>query len=213
MGLSTLRQHVLLAYANRRVKRHIAELPGIEHHQSDGDSEVFRFPVDRLETVAAILKPKRLKGSARLTAEQLANLQEGRRRLEKQRQESPETVQSRDEGVKPRLSPMSPTQHSLAHLRSQGYLVAIVEHWNSFTKRRNDVFQFADILAVKDGITLAVQTTTRANMAARLSKLTCIAAVGQCIRSGSRVEIHGWAKHKVKRGGTAYRYQLRVVVL
>jgi hypothetical protein len=108
---------------------------------------------------------------------------------------------------------VSPTQRSLSHLRQQGYLVAIVEHWNSFTRRRNDLFQFADLLAVKDGITLAVQTTSGSNMAARLSKLTGIAAVGQCIRAGWRVEIHGWAKHKVKRGGKAYRYELRKVVL
>src|SRR5690242_17262948 len=76
--------NTLLAYANRGVKRHIAGL-GLEHHQTDGDNEVFRFPAERLDEVAAILKPKRLGGSAKLTAEQLANLREGRNRLEKQR--------------------------------------------------------------------------------------------------------------------------------
>ncbi len=80
--------NTLLAYASRGMKRHMAGL-GLERHQWDGDSEVFRFPADLLDTVAAILKPKRLGGSAKLTPEQLANLQEGRELLEKRRQESP----------------------------------------------------------------------------------------------------------------------------
>ena len=86
--------NVLLAYATRGVRRHIAKLAGVEHHQWDDDAEVLRFPVNLLDDVAAILKPKRLQGSAKLTSEQIANLQEGRKRLEKQRQESPETTLS-----------------------------------------------------------------------------------------------------------------------
>ena len=42
---------------------------------------------------------KRLRGSSKLTPEQLANLRDGRKRLEKQRQESPESTQTVDEGV------------------------------------------------------------------------------------------------------------------
>lgn len=53
-GLNTL-----CAYANRGVKRHIGQLAGAVHHQHDGDSEVFRFPIEQLAAVAAILKPKR----------------------------------------------------------------------------------------------------------------------------------------------------------
>jgi len=37
-----------------------------------------RFPLSQLEAVAAILKAKKLRGSTKLTAEQLANLREGR---------------------------------------------------------------------------------------------------------------------------------------
>ena len=32
-------------------------------------------------------------------------------------------------------------------------------------------------------------------------------------KAGWRVEIHGSAKHKVKRGGKAFRYELTVVAL
>jgi hypothetical protein len=49
---------MLLAYCTRGTKRHLARL-GFQHHQTDGNNEVFRFPADRLDEVAAILKPKR----------------------------------------------------------------------------------------------------------------------------------------------------------
>ena len=83
----------LLAYATRGVKRHIAELAGIERHQHDDDAEVFRFPAERLDAVAAILKPKRLPGSAVLTGKQRENLE---RHAFRGGQESPETRQMHD---------------------------------------------------------------------------------------------------------------------
>ncbi len=87
----------LLAYVSSGMKSKIQALGAdIEHHQSDGSNEVFRFPVRLLDEVAAILKPKRLRGSAKLTREQLANLQDGRQRLEKSRLEPPETTPVQD---------------------------------------------------------------------------------------------------------------------
>ena len=63
---------VLLAYASSGVKSKIRALgPDIEHHQSDGNNEVFRFPVELLDEIAAILKPKRLPGRAEPTSDQL----------------------------------------------------------------------------------------------------------------------------------------------
>lgn len=65
----------LLAYATRGVKRHIAGLgPDIQHHQTDGEAEVFKFPVERLDDVAAILKPRRRKT---ISHEHLEALQNG----------------------------------------------------------------------------------------------------------------------------------------
>jgi hypothetical protein len=49
----------LLAYANGGVKRHIRSIAGAVHHQTDGDAEVFRFPLTQLDAVAAILKPRK----------------------------------------------------------------------------------------------------------------------------------------------------------
>ena len=43
----------------------------------------------------------------------------------------------------------SPTQLSLKKLREEGYIVAVVEHWNSFARIRQDLFGFIDLLALK----------------------------------------------------------------
>lgn len=53
----------------------------------------------------------------------------------------------------------SPTQRSLAHLRSLGYRVAVVERWNPHARIRQDLFGVLDLLAVRDGEILGVQTT------------------------------------------------------
>ena len=48
----------LLAYANEGIKRHLVKM-GVDHHQYDGNNEVFRFPVAKLDEVAAVIKPKK----------------------------------------------------------------------------------------------------------------------------------------------------------
>jgi hypothetical protein len=68
----------LLAYATRGVKRHLANI-GLKRHQTDGDAEVFKFPVERLDEVAAILKPRR-KRTVVLTPEQIEARRETLRR-------------------------------------------------------------------------------------------------------------------------------------
>jgi hypothetical protein len=68
--------NTLLAYCTRGIKRHVAKIKGAEHHQSDGDNEVLRFPADRLDEVAAILKPKRLPGPQLLTPEHREKLKQ-----------------------------------------------------------------------------------------------------------------------------------------
>jgi len=89
----------------------------------------------------------------------------------------------------------SPTQLSLKKLREEGYLVAITERWNAFAKIRQDMFGFIDLLAIKDGEILAVQTTTASNMSARASKIADSEHVGMVRKSGMKIHIHGWIKN------------------
>ncbi len=104
----------------------------------------------------------------------------------------------------------SPTQRSKKALIDKGWHPAIVEHWNSFTHRRYDLFGFADILAMKqDEIPVLVQTTTGSNFAARRTKIYASDLAALALQSGFRIILHGWRKLKVKRGGKAMVWTLK----
>jgi len=88
---------------------------------------------------------------------------------------------------------LTPTARSLAWLRQRGYLAGVVESWVPRANVRRDLFAFADILAAKAGEpVLLVQTTSAANVAARLRKIQQTPAAALWLQVG-RIEIHGWA--------------------
>lgn len=75
-------------------------------------------------------------------------------------------------------------------------LVEVVEKWNSFSGKRNDLFGVFDILAVGHGHTLGVQVTSRSNMAARIKKIKEQGILGTLKEAGWQIVIHGWDKHE-----------------
>ena len=89
---------------------------------------------------------------------------------------------------------MTPTQRSLAYLRDEGYLVEVVEKWNSFTRTRKDLWGWADLLAIRRGEVLAVQVTSE-GVANRVKKVTESETIGRVREAGVRVEVHGWRKN------------------
>ena len=93
----------------------------------------------------------------------------------------------------------SPTQLSLKKLREEGYTVAVVEHWNSFARIRQDLFGFIDLLALKGKETLAVQTTTATNMSARVKKIGDHENVGPVRDAGWSIHVHGWFQDDKKK--------------
>src|SRR4030095_400705 len=105
------------------------------------------------------------------------------------------------------------TQRSLQLLRDEGFRpVQVVEHFNPHVKIRQDLFGFADILAVHPDkrITLAVQATMgHGNLWARRQKIEANDNARLCYRARWQIEIHGWVKKKIKRGGKAFRYVVK----
>ena len=99
---------------------------------------------------------------------------------------------------------MTPTQRSLAYLREQGYTVAITERWNPFAKIRQDLFGFIDILAIRKGETLAVQTTST-GVSERIKKIMDSDYLPKVRDAGWKICVHGWRKNA--KG----RYTLREV--
>jgi hypothetical protein len=93
----------------------------------------------------------------------------------------------------------SPTKRSLKLMRDQGYLCEITERWNPFAKIRQDLFNFVDILCVKDGKTVAVQTTSYSNMSARIKKIKELETYPIVRSAGWEIVVHGWKKDKSNR--------------
>jgi hypothetical protein len=98
---------------------------------------------------------------------------------------------------------MTPTQRSLALLREEGYTVAIVEKWNPHVRIRQDLFGFIDLLAIRKGETLAVQTTST-GVSSRIKKIMESDYLPKVRDAGWRIIVHGWRKNS--KG----RYVLRV---
>lgn len=96
------------------------------------------------------------------------------------------------------MAKTSPTQRSLEYLREQGYYCAIVEKWNSFTRVRQDLWGWCDILAIRKGEVLAVQVTASA-VATRIKKIQESTTVQFVRDAGIRIEVHGWRKNSKGR--------------
>lgn len=100
------------------------------------------------------------------------------------------------------------TQKTLKLLRERGYLAQVVEKWQPNTFRRIDLFGIIDIVAIRDGEVLGVQSTS---MGARLEHVKKI--TGECreqtlawMRSGAKFLLVCWKKKKKVRGGKAFTY-------
>lgn len=101
---------------------------------------------------------------------------------------------------------MTLTARSTAHLRDLGYMVATVEHYNSFTRRKHDLWGCIDLLCIGNGETVAVQVTSKPHLSNRRHKIEEAEAYPEMIRSGWKIVLHGWFKEK-------NRWQLKEVEL
>jgi hypothetical protein len=96
------------------------------------------------------------------------------------------------------MASKTPSARSMALLRNDGWLVDSVEHWNSYARVRQDLFGFLDLIAVKDNVTLGVQSTTYANISARVKKVLENPAFVTLKKAGWIIEVHGWKKNNGK---------------
>jgi hypothetical protein len=89
---------------------------------------------------------------------------------------------------------MTPTQLTLRKLRADGWLAEVVERWVPGANVRKDLFGFVDILALRDGETLAVQATSYTNISARVNKIASLDAVADVRRANWSIWVIGWRK-------------------
>lgn len=106
---------------------------------------------------------------------------------------------------------MSPTQRTLARLRSEGWTAQVVEHWNAFARRRIDLFGVIDIVAVKPNVTLGIQTTSISNAATRKHKSLASPGLRAWLEAGNQFAVWGW--RKISRGQKRPTWEPRVEVV
>jgi|ERR1051326_3020253 hypothetical protein len=88
----------------------------------------------------------------------------------------------------------SPTQRSLKLARDSGWTAQIVEKYNSYAKKRIDLFDCIDIVILTGFSILGVQTTSSSNVPARSTKALESPKLKLWLKSGGRFEIWGWGK-------------------
>jgi hypothetical protein len=93
----------------------------------------------------------------------------------------------------------SPTGRSLDALRALGYAPWVVEYWNSFSRKRVDLFGAWDIVAVGNGEIVFVQTTSGSNVSARVKKIADNEYTPLLRAAGVKLEVHGWRKSSRNR--------------
>jgi predicted TIM-barrel fold metal-dependent hydrolase len=109
---------------------------------------------------------------------------------------------------------MTPTQRTLKACREQGRITGVVERFNAFVGEfgiRQDLFGFIDIICIDpvDGI-IAVQSCGQ-DFSGHIHKLTeeRNEAVFEWLKH-AKVELWGWRKIKLNRGGKAERWSPRI---
>jgi hypothetical protein len=111
----------------------------------------------------------------------------------------------------------SATQRTIRELRNQGRKCAIVEKWNAFVGThgiRQDLFGIIDVLALdpQRGF-VGIQCCAGSSFKAHYRKLTeerYQESLDWLQTPGGVLELWGWRKVKVKRGGKAMRWKPRV---
>ena len=115
------------------------------------------------------------------------------------------------------MAGLSPTQRTLRELRSQGRVCAIVEKWNAFVGPhgiRQDLFGIIDVIALDPERGVVGVQSCGSSFSEHLDKLLN-ERTQECIdwleTPGTVLELWGWRKVKLKRGGKAVRWKPRML--
>jgi hypothetical protein len=111
------------------------------------------------------------------------------------------------------MAGITPTQRTLKYLKDEGYRCGIVERWIQAIRKRQDLFNIIDIIALDpDKGVIGVQSTGQ-DFAGHFRKLTeekADEARAWLETPGTSLMLIGWRKLKVKRGGKAMRWTPRI---
>lgn len=117
------------------------------------------------------------------------------------------------------MAGLTPTQRTLRALRELGRVAGIVERFNAYAGPhgvRQDLFGIIDVLALDPERGVVGIQSTGQDFAAHWRTLTQerVQEVTDWLRTpGTSLELWGWRKVKLHRGGKAERWQPRIKVV
>lgn len=107
----------------------------------------------------------------------------------------------------------SPATRTLKYFRDLGYSAQVVERWNPYARVRVDLFGFIDVVAIKDGEIIGVQTTSKGNITTRIKKILDIPEAKVWLRSGGKIIVQGWGKQGAKGKRKLWKEESREIFL
>jgi hypothetical protein len=113
---------------------------------------------------------------------------------------------------------LSPTQRTIREMRRLGRYVDVCERWIANPKHpgggfRKDLFGFVDLISLDPQRGIVGIQSCGQSFKAHLDKIMdseCTENVIEWLSCGGKLEVWGWRKVKLKRGGKAMRWQPRI---
>ena len=92
----------------------------------------------------------------------------------------------------------SPTARTLERVRQLGGHVGVTERYNTFSRKRHDLFGFIDLVAILDGHIIGIQATSTGNINTRWYKIQeeCHEPALDWLQAGGLIEVWGWKRYK-----------------
>ena len=114
-----------------------------------------------------------------------------------------------------KAKPPNYTQKTLAELDKQGAIAAICEKWITIPGHpgggvRRDLFGMFDIIAIRHGKIIGIQSTSRAGKKAHADKLFASEALKPWLDAGAIAELWLWQKTPA---GTRSKYTLEILAV
>lgn len=107
----------------------------------------------------------------------------------------------------------SPMQRTREYFKKMGWASGITEHWNSYVKRRQDLFGFIDLIVLGPDMLIACQTTSTGHLAERVAKITAIPEAKAWLEAGGLILVMTWAKRGARGKRKTWEHKDRWVTL
>jgi len=95
------------------------------------------------------------------------------------------------------------TQFTLKWLRERDYTCGIVEKYNFYSRKTTDLFNIIDIVAMKEGELVGVQSTSQNGKPEHYKTITQEPRSRLWLSTGAKILLLTWTKVLKKRGGKA----------